>query len=755
MASAKETAVGKVKDGRYAAVLEEMLKRWEYATDQWRDTRQEGSTDMRYCSGDPWDPDDRNLREDAGRPVLSFDEFSQYVNQLINEIRQHKRAIKVTPIGYGANDKLAQFRQDLIRQIEYRSNAQQAYTSGFENTVQRSYGFWRVVSRYVNTPKESGGSGGAFDQELVIEPLPNPDLVTIDPDIQKPDGSDMNYAFIAETWPLADYKRKWPNAKIQDFNVEIAKEAPDWIDAERIRVAEYWTIERQDRRLLLFTVEGASMEVYEDDLDKPEFSIFKGLEPVKSRVVEVPTVMHYMTNGFEVLGEPTEWPGKSIPIVCCFGKIMYVDEGAGSKRRILSLVRLARDPAMMLCYYRSCEAELVGMTPKIPYMIRRGSLSAEELLNLQKSLHEPVAVIQVETTSDRLPAGTVYEFPQRQPYEPPIQPLEIGAESCRRAIQAAMGISTLPTSAQRKNEKSGVALQTIRDAEQQGSFHFIDSYENAITRTGAILEELIDAHYDTARNVTVRTGEDQPKEMRINDPSPDNLPQGQSEPLMLGRGTFDVTLSTGPSYDSEREAANDFADTLLQSPFANLIADLAVKLKNLGPVGDAIAKRLHAMLPPPVLQAEQDGQPSPEQMQAMLMQAQQQIQQLQQGIQEAQRIIQTEQVKADAEFRRESLKQDGDTKRTALKAEFDKQIERMKVVADLLKTRATLEAAQTEAMIDQATAELDRQVAAAGEQEAREDAATEADKARAFQASESEAARAHETAQTAAQPSTE
>lgn len=742
-----ETDSGKVKAGRYEAVLEEMRKRWDYATDEWRDARTEGATDMRYCSGDPWDADDRKLREDAGRPVLAFDEFSQYVNQLINEIRQHKRAIKVTPVGYGANDKLAEFRQDLIRQIEYRSNAQQAYTSGFENTVQRSYGFWRVVSKHVNNPDQSGGNGGAFDQELLIKALPNPDLVTVDPDIQDVTGADMGYAWISESWPLAEYKRKFPKARIQDFDPEMAKLAPDWMDAQRIRVAEYWTIEKTERELLLFTVEDASIEVFKDDLDKPEYAIFKDLEPAKSRMVESNTVMQYLTNGFEVLGEPTEWAGSSIPIICCFGKVMYVDEGSGSKRQILSLPRLARDPAMLLSYYRTCEAELIGMTPKIPYMIRRGSLTPEELVQLQKSLHEPVAVIQVETTSDRLPAGQVYEMPQRQPYEPPIQPLEIGAESCRRAIQAAMGISTLPTSAQRKNEKSGKALQEIRNAEQQGSFHFIDSYENAITRTGAILEELIDAHYDTARNVIVRNGEDKPQERRINDPEPANFPQGQTEPVMLGKGKYDVTLSTGPSYDSEREAANDFADTLLQTPFANVIADLAVKLKNLGPVGDAIAKRLHAMLPPPILQAEQEGQPSPEQMQAMLQQAQQQIQQLQQGIQQAQQIIQTDQVKAEAEFKREQLRQQADTERTGIKAKADEKIERLRLVSDLLKTRATLEVKQTEAMIDQATAELDRNVALAGEREARQDASTEADKARDFQASEGAASRAHEAAQ--------
>jgi hypothetical protein len=49
----------------------------------------------------------------------------------------------------------------------------------------------------------------------------------------------------------------------------------------------------------------------------------------------------------------------------------------------------------------------------------------------------------------------------RQPYEPPIQAFEIGAESARRGIQAAMGWSALPTDAQRINNKSGTRSSTF------------------------------------------------------------------------------------------------------------------------------------------------------------------------------------------------------------------------------------------------------------------------------------------------------
>jgi hypothetical protein len=115
------------KKPNHAKLLEEINERFKYASDEWRDIQSEGAIDMRYIAGDPWDPQERRAREDACRPILSLDELNQYVNQLINEIRQHKRAIQVTPIGTGADDDSARLRADLIRQIEYRSNAQREH----------------------------------------------------------------------------------------------------------------------------------------------------------------------------------------------------------------------------------------------------------------------------------------------------------------------------------------------------------------------------------------------------------------------------------------------------------------------------------------------------------------------------------------------------------------------------------------------------------------------------------------------------
>jgi hypothetical protein len=645
-------------------ILQELRDRFEYGTNEWADIRKEGATDMRFITGDPWEPEDRKAREEAGRPVLSLDELSQYVNQLINDVRQAKRGIKVTPQGNGANDETAAFRQGLHRQIEYRSNATMAaYMTLAENAFQRSYGFLRIKAKYLHER--------SFNQELLLDPLPNPDLVTIDPDIIRTDGADMQWGFIHESRSEKQFAREFPDAEIKSFTTDHERLAPGWIRGKRVQIAEYWTIEYRRRQLLQLKPPPPSaddprpepLEAFVDELELMPSSD----QILQSRAVDDPSVRQYFTNGLELLvkkGQPqkyTPWPGKSIPIVPCFGKVLWVPDAAGAtKRVILSLIRLARDPQMLYCYYRTCQAELVGMTPKFPYFVYKGQLDETQKANLAKSLHEPIAFIEVEAVVPGVAHDEVLPPPSRQPYDPPIQSLEMGAEAARRAIQAAIGTMPLPTAAQRQNEKSGKALERMESSAQKGSFHFVDHYDEALTRTGQLLDELYPHYYDTIRDVTIRKPDDTPAVVRINDPRAE-------KPVTTNVGDHDYTISTGPNYESEREAASDFADTLanLQGVFPR-IADLVIKLKNLGPIGDEIAERLT----PPEFRKQKDGKVDPQQLQQALAQQAQQLKQCEQALSEALRKVETDQAKQqaqvrikelDLEFRRWQVEHDSDT----------------------------------------------------------------------------------------------
>ena len=612
-----------------------------YAEDRWKKIREESAKDRRYIAGNPWEDEDRKARADAGRPCINHDELNQYVNAACNNLRQNKRGIKVEPAGNGSNDKTAELRQGLIRGIEYKNNAQQAYVSVFQQMIEGSYGFMRLGRRYVSQDMDAPD-----DQEITAKCIMNQDSVFFDPDCKEPDWSDAKRVLVIDPRSKEDFKRDFPDAKVHDFTAEDKATAKGWIDDRTVLVGEYWKV----KTTLVWNTR-------------------------KTRKVEKTTVTQYITNGLEIL-ETNPQPGTHVGIIPCIGLQRYVDEGHGPELQISSLVRLARDPQMSLAFLCSQEIEEAGLIPKVPYIGYKGQFESSR--NDWAIAHkQPFPFLEVDPVVDQA-TGQVLPKPERQQMTPAFQAYEVAKDAARRAIQAAMGISSLPTAAQRQNAKSGVALHEMKESQQIGSFHFNDNFDRFLQLAGKVIDEWIDVTYDTERDVALGQVDDSRKVVRINTPQP-YVPEGQQEPehYPVEQADHDITISAGPSNDMQREAAGEFLDLLVQnlqqipppgSPQAKLLA-MAIRMKQLGPKGDEMAD----MLDPP-----DNGQ------------GQQQAQALQQG--QAQMQQQQEQMqKMAAELQQLQLEKQG----RVIDNQAKKEIEQMKIEADLAKAEITTAAQST------------------------------------------------------------
>jgi hypothetical protein len=650
---------------QYEALLKELRTRYEYADEVWQPIRRNGAKNMRFVAGDPWESGERKARQDAGRPCISLDEINQYTNQVINQLRAKRRGVTFSANGNGSSDDTAEFYQDKWREVEYRSKAQIVYTTAAQNAIERSYGFCRLKTKYA--------SDRSFNQEIWLEEVVDPDSILPDPDAKRPTLSDMKYCFVHEQRKKDEFKREFPKAKIQDFSAAMYEMAPKWLKGDEITIAEYWTITTKERELLLLRVPtGETMELYADEVqDKRALSLV-----AKRRIVDVPQVCMYLTNGVEILGEKTEWPGKYIPIAACLGKVIYLDTGTGTERRILSMVDLMRDPQMLNAYLRTNEAELVGMTPKTPYIGYVGQFRTrgEQWAKLN---HEPVPFIEADPMTEAT-GSQILPLPQRATYEPPIQALEILAESSRRSIQAAAGSSPLPTQAQRRNEKSGVALRKMDEMAQVGSYHYGDHYDDMIEHVGVMGEDLMDKIYDTAREVAVRKANNTSEMRRINDPA---------DPKSIStKGDHLVTVSTGPTFDSTREAVQDVAETLLSGPdpeMVRAVTPVALKMMNLGAEADELIEITEALQPPAIQQLKmKDGEePDPKQLMQQIGQMKEQLQMAEQAMQELAKEAEGKQLDARTKV---EVAQIG--------AEKDKAIAAQRNLTDLEKTNREIAA---------------------------------------------------------------
>lgn len=564
-------------------LLRDIREDYTYFRDFWRDNHEEAKTDLRFIAGDPWDNDARKEREDNKRPVLSPDELSQYQNATINNLRQNKRAIKVNPLGSGANDKDAEHRSAIIRGIEYKSNAQSAYTNAFECEINCGMGFFRVTTKIISKENEV---------EPRIKAIDNPLSVLLDPNAKEADFSDQKRCFVMDIMRQRDFIKKYPKAQKRSFAADDISAAPDWFQAENILIAEYWRIDD-----------------YDENGDGGK-------------------VTQYITNGLEIL-ETNEWPGSWIPIIAAMGKKIYRPVGSEMKLYYYSQIRLARGPQMMLAYIASQEAEEFGMSPRAPFVgyVGQFETDADAWASANKV---PRSFLQIDPMVDGA-SGQVLPLPTRPQFTPNAQAYEISKESWRRSVQASMGITPLPTAAQRQNEKSGVALDKIQSQQAIGSFHFTDNFDRAIENAGRQLNELITKVMDTPRQVGTRQPDDSHQLMHVvpggqpPQQQPGEQPVDPKDVFDPGKGDFDVTISTGMSYQSQREQASEFADTIVQNlknlpippPAQAKLLALAITLKDIGPIGDEIAK---------VIDPQGDGEPLPPQAQAAIAQAQQKAQ---------------------------------------------------------------------------------------------------------------------------------
>jgi hypothetical protein len=671
-----------------ADLTEHIRERYTYLSDRWRKSREERKIDYRYLLGDPWKPEDRKAREDAGRPCLNHDELRQYINQAINAVRKNKRGIKIDPDGKGSDEKSAELRQDIIRTIEYKCGAPSIYiTSGFEPAVRGSYGFFRITRQYV---------GKSFDQEIVIKPLLNPDAVLFDWDCKEVDWSDGKDCFVLDWMLKSEFKRKYKAAEVKDFSADIREAAPSWIQTDKILVAEYWRVESKPRKLYL-------MQNGEIIDHAPE----QGYEPIAQREYEDKTVVQYITNGVEILRNIPQ-PGEILPIIPVLGEEIWVDEGSGAERKLLSLIRLARDPQMSLAYLVSQMAEEAKLTPKAPYMGYKGQFESDATAWEQLTSNAR-AFVQVDPMVDGA-TGQVLPLPNRIQFTPHFGEYIQAEDSCRRAVQAAMGISPLPTAAQRQNEKSGIALQRLVENQEIGSFHFQDNFDRQLRLAGRVMDSWLDVVYDSEREMMLRKNDDTFYSARLNTEAPYIDDKKQEQHFKIDESQHHVTISTGPSNASQREEASDFLDVLIGNlrnlpiapeQMARLLG-VAIRMKQLGPKGDEMAdiidpKKEGAQIPPEVQQQVQ-------QMQALNEYAKQK----ESEIAELQKKLDAQVVSNEYKLEIEKLRIEADIAKAEIATKAQSMEERLAFVEDLMKQ---FDLHQHEASMQAMTHDHERQLA--------------------------------------------
>ena len=190
-------------------------------------------------------------------------------------------------------------------------------------------------------------------------------------------------------------------------------------------------------------------------------------------------------------------------------------------------------------------------------------------------------------------------------------------------IQQATGVFEASTG-QLPEQRSGVAVEALQREADLGSSLFMDNLAGGIEHCGRVILDLIPTYYDSQRMIRLRGEDDTVNFVEINKPM--LTPDGMRIQNDLTRGKYDVRVGVGPSYRTKRlEAASSMVELARVFPqILEVAGDLIAK--NLDwPGADEIAKRLKKMLPPGIVEIDEDDEEA-----MAAQQAQQQQQQIQQ-----------------------------------------------------------------------------------------------------------------------------
>src|SRR4051812_48199934 len=217
-------------------ILEAARDDYRRAREAWAENQQEARADLEFARlGKQWDASVEQQRRRENRPCLTFNKMPAFIRQVVNDARQNKPGIKVHPQDSGADRRVAEIYDGLIRNIEAASDADVAYDTAIEHAVGQGFGFWRINTRYT--------SDDAFDQDIVIERISNPFTVYGDPESTAADSSDWNTAFVVTTMTREAFEAEYPDAEKTDWESDF-RCCPGWLDGDQVVVAEYWTREK-------------------------------------------------------------------------------------------------------------------------------------------------------------------------------------------------------------------------------------------------------------------------------------------------------------------------------------------------------------------------------------------------------------------------------------------------------------------------------------------------------------------------------
>jgi len=515
-----------------------------------------------YVPGSQWPSNIKAERVSTGRPCLEINKMPVFIDQVVGDQRMNRPSIKVIPVDDQADYRVAEILSGWIKHVQQISKSDVAIDHAFEHAAACGYGALRVVTKYT--------SDSSFEQEAFIEKIDNA-LAVYWGVCSEYDCSDAKYCFVVSDIDRDEYRATYKSEPMS-FNYTDSQYVEGWSTKDQVRLVEYFVKEPVTKTLYLLSDRRTVNEIREGDV------------VVRERTVKSYDIKWYLLSGNKVLDERV-WVGKKyIPIIPVWGKEINV----AGKRYIRGLIRFGKDPQRMYNYWSSSDTESVALQPKIPYFVTPAQISGHEAMwnSLDKQNYQYLLV----NFDEKAPG-----WPQRQ--LPPqassamVQKINMADQEIRDTIGLQRASLGMPS-----NERSGIAIRERKKEGDVGTFVFSDNLARSVEYIGRVLVDIAPFLLDTERIIRLGLVNGEHEFEAVNVQTDEGTILND-----LSVGTYDVAVTVGPSFTTQRTEARQSMQEFIQyyPNAAPLIGDLYAKVMD-WPGAEEVSQRLEFLLPPEI-----------------------------------------------------------------------------------------------------------------------------------------------------------
>lgn len=584
---------------------------------------------LQFWSGRQFSDEEIKERRVNMRPELQeLNETRVMVNSIVNPFRKAQNSVQVSIPDSDASYII----NGLIRKIEKKSEAQEAYEVAFENAVVGGIGWVVLTTDYA--------SEKSLEQTVKICKVDDLRTVMIDPASNSITGSDANYAIVLNYLPKEEveslYGEEYCN---QVSGVNVYKKW--YIPKGMIPVITFYRKTQKNIKRWFFQ-DGTFI----DQREKP-------LVPfIGSRVITANQVEVYKIINDQIVDENL-LPIDSIPVVPFYGDRVYREDVA---IKWVGAVEWMKPAQRLINEYYNSEREIIRNSPISPWLATK-----EQVQGLEKYWSRAN-----RTAFDTL----VYNFaegqgaPQRMDANPQTQASQTGRVNAHADLQRVTGIydSQLGQSAG-SPEQSGVALALRDSFGDRTNVHYYQNAQKSLEQVGYILVQLLKHTYSESQRMTIKNEFGEYEEVEAN-----------VAELLNSVENLEVDVVIGTMAESKRkqdlqilQGVGDLLPEDKKTLFLDLMID-SLETQN----KQIIKQRIKPILPPEAQEKEESAIP-PEAQQA-LDSATQTIEQLEQNEQLLKQYI------AQLQMQLQALEKDSEA--MLVKAQMDNstkiQVEAMK-----------------------------------------------------------------------------